>query len=71
MNPDSADELTTADARIAWVLAHPLMSEWLKGTLRTALAADHINIINDIELLRLLITARTEAQLSLWLENSC
>ena len=40
--------LAAADARIAWVLEHPHMSDWLKQALRTADGLDPIGLQNDV-----------------------
>ncbi|MBP2277654.1 MULTISPECIES: hypothetical protein [Sphingomonas] len=59
-----------ANARIAWVLNHPHMSDWLKAALRSAQALDPIAIQNDIEILRHLITLRVNAEVELALSRS-
>ncbi len=50
--------LATIDAQIAWVLAHPDMSDWLKDTLRSALVLSPIAVVNDLEVLRQLLVPR-------------
>ena len=55
--------LRIADARIAWVLDHPHMSDWLKQALRTAHGVDPIVLQNDVELLKHLIALRSRAQI--------
>ncbi|GHH25177.1 hypothetical protein GCM10008023_38160 [Sphingomonas glacialis] len=57
--------LAVADARIAWVLEHPHMSDWLKQALRTADGLDPIGLQNDIEMLRHLIVPRAQAQIEI------
>lgn len=47
--------LAVTDARIAWVLQHPHMSDWLKEALRTADGLDPIALQNDVEMLKNLI----------------
>lgn len=37
------------------------MSPWLKDALRTALDRDPIDILNELEMLRVLLTPRTDA----------
>ena len=53
--------LAAAEARIAWVLEHPHMSDWLKQALRTADGRDPIALHNDVEMLKHLIMARSQA----------
>jgi len=61
MSEPSGDELHEAERRIEWVLTHPGMSGWLKDALRTALDRDPIDILNELEMLRVLLTPRTDA----------
>ena len=55
------DSLKETDARIAWVLAHPSMSLWLKGTLRDAPERDPVDILNELKILNYLLRARFDA----------
>lgn len=57
--------LAAADARIAWVLDHPHMSDWLKGALRNAEGIDPVVLQNDVEILRQLLIARAQAQIEI------
>jgi len=57
--------LAVADARIAWVLEHPHMSDWLKQALRSANGLDPIGLQNDVEMLRHLIVPRSQAQIEI------
>ncbi|MFS0774246.1 hypothetical protein [Sphingomonas sp. 1P08PE] len=57
--------LAVAQARIAWVLDHPNMSEWLKNALRTAEGNDPTGLWNDVEMLRHLIVPRSQAQIEI------
>lgn len=57
--------LAIADARIAWVLEHPHMSEWLKQALRAADGLDPIELQNDVEMLRHLIVPKSQAQIEI------
>ncbi|WP_194954773.1 hypothetical protein [Sphingopyxis solisilvae] len=41
-----------SDEQIAWILAHPAMSPWLKQALRTARERDPNAVLNDLEVLR-------------------
>lgn len=63
--PRQKPEVTLAvtDARIAWVLDHAHMSEWLKQALKTAEGLDPIVLQNDLEMLRYLILPRVQAQI--------
>ncbi|WP_231621641.1 hypothetical protein [Sphingomonas sp. 37zxx] len=58
-------KLSIADARIAWVLNHPHMSDWVKQALRSADGLDPIALQNDVEMLRHLIAPRAEAQIEI------
>ncbi len=62
---DPEIKLAVADARIAWVLEHPHMSDWLKQALRTADGLDPIGLQNDVEMLRHLIVPRSQAQIEI------
>lgn len=55
MSKPSDDELREVEQRIEWVLADPGMSAWLKSALRTALDHDPVQILNDLEMLRILL----------------
>lgn len=57
--------LAVAQARIAWVLDHPTMSDWLKQALRSADDVDPIALQNDVEMLRHLIVPRAQAQIEI------
>ena len=57
----SDDDLRRAEERIAWVLASPGMSPWLKDALRTARARDPVALLNDLEIMCLLLRARSQA----------
>ncbi len=62
--------LAVADARIAWVLAHPHMSDWLKQAIRTADGLDPIGLQNDVEMLRHLIVPRSQAQIEITMTSA-
>ena len=51
-----------ADARIAWVLEHPHMSDWLKQALRTAACRDPTELQNDVEMLRHIVALCARAE---------
>ena len=57
--------LAEADARIAWVLEHQHMSDWLKQALRTADRLDPIGLQNDVEMLRHLVLTRSQARIEI------
>ena len=60
----SADMPDATEDRIAWVLAHPGMSDWLKQTVRTALDRDPVAVLNDLEILNVLLRRKSEEQIS-------
>ncbi len=66
-NP-SRDNQLNPEEKIAWVLAHPGMSPWLKDALRSAIDQDPIHIMNDLEVLRHVMSARCEASIRSYLE---
>jgi len=55
--------LTEAEDRIGWVLAHPGMSGWLKDSLRTAVDRDPVEVLNDLEMLNVLLRAKSYAHI--------
>jgi len=57
--------LAIAEARVAWVLAHPHISAWLKQALRSAQDVDPIALQNDVEMLRHLVALRSQAQVEM------
>jgi len=61
--------LATVDTQIAWVLAHPGMSDWLKDTLRSALLLNPITVVNDLEVLRRLLIPRATTLTGIALGN--
>ncbi len=52
-----------ADQRIAWALAHPGTSEWLKQSLRAALVCDPVALLNDLGMLNQLLEPRAKNQI--------
>jgi hypothetical protein len=52
---DPVDTRHTNDERIAWVLAHPGMSPWLKAALKGATGCPPVEVQNDLEILNLLL----------------
>lgn len=63
----SKECLLDPNAQIAWVLAHPTMSPWLRDALRTALEQDPIDVLNDLEVLRYVLNLRCEVSISAYL----
>ena len=53
-----------AEAQIEWVIAHPRMSTWLKEALRTACEQDSVQVLNDLEILRTLLSRKADATFS-------
>ena len=43
------------DQQIAWALAHPGTSEWLKQSLEAALDCDPVALLNELEILKRLL----------------
>lgn len=70
MIPEPETSLAIAEHRISWVLAHPHMSEWLKGALRSARALDPVEVQNDVEMLRHLIGPLSAARIELALRDA-
>lgn len=69
MKERCATTIAEAETRIAWVLNHPDMSDWLKQALRTAVDVDPVGLQNDVELLRHLVTPRALAQIEMALST--
>ncbi len=63
--PPPDDALTTNDQRIAWILAHPGTSAWLKDALRAARERDPVEVLNELEILTLLLRTECEARMRL------
>lgn len=57
------DKLEEAEALIAWVLAHPGTSRWLRTALQGALERDPIDVLNELEILDRVLRSRAEALL--------
>ncbi len=64
--PPPDDALTTNDQRIAWVLAHPGTSAWLKDALRAARERDPVEVLNELEILNLLLRNDCDARIRLF-----
>jgi len=56
-----ADAVAEAERQIAWVLAHPGMSDWLKAALKSAADRDPVHLLNDLEILGLLLRTKSQA----------
>lgn len=69
VTPLPATLLAGADARIAWVLDHPQMSDWLKQAISTSEGLDPVGPQNDIEILRQLVKFRANAQIEIATPN--
>ena len=54
-------EIAAIDRRIAWVLAHPGTSPWLRAALAGSLDEDPVAVANDVEMLRHLLLPRSTA----------
>ena len=65
MSDELEDTLAVVDTRIAWVLHHAGMSQWLKLALRGALQCDPVTVGNEVEVLRHLLQSRANA----WARN--
>lgn len=52
------------DDRIAWVLAHPGMSPWLKAALKGATGCPFVDVQNDLEILNLLLRTYVAEELA-------
>ena len=65
VRPEPELRLAAADARIAWVLDHPQMSDWLKQAVRASEGADPVALQNDVEMIRHLLLPRCQAQIDL------
>lgn len=63
------DVLRTMDERIAWIMAHPGMSPWLKTALQDAGDRDPIELLNALEILTPLLRARCHALIQLTLPD--
>jgi len=59
------DALKTNDQRIAWILAHPRTSPWLKDALRGARERDPVEVLNELEILTLLLRTDCEGRMRL------
>ena len=56
---EAPGRLTTVDEQVAFVLAHPGMSRWLKQAVRDALDRDPVSVLNDLEILVHLLRRRS------------
>jgi hypothetical protein len=68
VSKSSAVQLAEAERRIAWILAHPGFSDWLKDALRKAVDRDPVDVVNDLELFGHVIRPWASARIDLLLE---
>lgn len=61
----STARLREAQAHIAWIESHPAFSGWLKDTLRSAVARNPVEVINDLEILSHLLRGWAGASIEL------
>jgi hypothetical protein len=57
--------LREAQARITWIESHPAFSGWLKDALRSAVARNPVEVINDLEILGHLLRGWASASIEL------
>ena len=69
VSPPDDIQQTNAE-RIAWVLAHPRMSPWLKEALRGARERDPVEILNELEILNLLLRTECETRIRIAFPDS-
>jgi len=62
--PSTIEPVLDAEKQIAWVLAHPGMSDWLKNALHAAVGREPEHLLNDLEILSLLLRAKAQASIS-------
>ena len=61
--PPPDDALKTNEQCIAWILAHPRTSTWLKDALRGARQRDPVEVLNELEILNLLLRIDCDARI--------
>jgi hypothetical protein len=66
----SAARLREAQARISWIESHPAFSGWLKDTLRSAVARNPVDVINDLEILHHVLRGWASASIELQRSSS-
>ena len=57
---DRRETPSPVETQIAFVLNHPHMSDWIKQTLRGALAHPPVQVLNDLEILNHILRARAD-----------
>ena len=57
------NELVDVEEHIEYLLQHPGLSEWLKSALRHSLKLNPGTVLNDLSMLNLVLTRRSEALL--------
>jgi hypothetical protein len=65
MRKEPETQLAIINARIAWVLDQPHISDWLKQALRMADGHDPIMIQNEIEMLTALLLPRSALEVQI------
>jgi hypothetical protein len=65
LRKEAETQLAIINARIAWVLDQPHISDWLKQALRIADGHDPIMIQNELEMLRALLLPRAAIQVQI------
>lgn len=70
MSLPNDDELEKNQKRIAWVLAHPGVSPWLKEALQAARERDPVDVLNELEILSLLLRSECNARIRATLPDS-
>lgn len=62
-------ELSEYEERIAFVLAHPGFSPWLKEVIRSALTRDPLAVLNDLETLNQVLRPKCEFEAAACLDR--
>lgn len=60
-NQPALSSLEEIDERVAWILDHPDMSDWLKSALKTAFVEEPMGLRNDLQILVGIILSREAA----------
>lgn len=69
MTRESAPALRSSADHIAWLLAHPGTSEWLKAALRSAQSCKPVTLLNNLEVLRLVLGREADEHIGSWLRH--
>ncbi len=57
------DRLRDIEQQIAWVVAHPGTSDWLRSALLAAADRDPVHLLNDLEILCLLLRSKAQSKI--------